>query len=243
MTHAELTDEEISRYHDAIVRQLFDFDDLCRKNNIEYMLSFGTLLGAVRHRGLIPWDDDIDIMMMESEFEKLLRTPLPDFLEIDQTRITKLNDKRFHYARAPRLDDWKPVFIDIFVLKETGSAAETLTRLLAWINARHDLPKGHPVRLFKSIVKYPLKLVRHLLRWLADRQSDKTRIRYTHHLYQDYSFPKSGMLPVARTLDFCGRKMPGPVRPENYLRIQYGDDFMTPTPPAQRRFRIHRIDF
>ncbi len=64
MTAPGLTDDELKRYHAAIVRQLFDFDDLCRENGIEYMLSFGTLLGAVRHKGLIPWDDDVDVMMM-----------------------------------------------------------------------------------------------------------------------------------------------------------------------------------
>lgn len=243
MTAPGLTDDELKRYHAAIVRQLFDFDDLCRANGIEYMLSFGTLLGAIRHKGLIPWDDDVDVMMMEEEFEKLLKVELPDFLEIDRTRITKLNDKRFRYARAPRLDDWKPVFIDIFVMKETGSMAEPLTRLLQWVNDRHKLPKGHPMRIFKSLVKYPLKPVRNLLRGWADRQAEKTRIRYTHHLYQDISFPKEKFLPVRRELDFCGRKMPGPSVPESYLGIQYGADFMTPLPPAERRFRVHRIDF
>lgn len=243
MTTPALTDEELARYHQAIVRQLFDFDDFCREHDIEYMLSFGSLLGAVRHKGLIPWDDDIDIMMMEEEFQKLLAAPLPEYLEIDRTNITKLNDKRFHYARAPKLDEWKPVFIDIFVLKETGPAAEMLTKLLLWVNARHKLPKGHPVRILKSIIKYPLKPIRHLLRWCADHQSQKSRIRYTHHLYQDFSFNKTAMMPISRTLDFCGRNMPGPAHPEHYLSIQYGTDYLIPTPPSLRRFRINRIDF
>ena len=243
MTAPGLTDDELKRYHAAIVRQLFDFDDLCRANGIEYMLSFGTLLGAVRHKGLIPWDDDVDVMMMEEEFEKLLKVELPDFLEIDRTRITKLNDKRFRYARAPRFGRLEARLHRHLRDEGDGSMAEPLTRLLQWINDRHKLPKGHPLRLLKSLVKYPLKPVRNLLRGLADRQVEKTRVRYTHHLYQDISFPKEEFLPVQRELDFCGRKMPGPCVPESYLGIQYGPDFMTPLPPAERRFRVHRIDF
>lgn len=243
MTQPGLTDDELKRYHAAIVQQLFDFDDLCRANDIEYMLAFGSLLGAVRHKGLIPWDDDVDIMMMESEFEKLLKVELPDFLEIDRTRITKLNDKRYHYARAPHLEMWKPIFIDIFVMKETGSLAELLTKILLWVDDRKKLPQRNPLRISKSILKYPIKPIRHLLRYLADRQQNKTRIRYCHHLYQDFSFSKDVLFPIRRDYVFNKKHLSGPYNPIPYLLTHYGKSYLTPTPPNQRRFRIHRIDF
>ena len=52
---------------------LKDFDQFCIDHDLSYFLTGGTLLGAVRHKGYIPWEDDIDIVMMCSDYQKLLR--------------------------------------------------------------------------------------------------------------------------------------------------------------------------
>ena len=48
------------------------FDEICRVNGIKYSITYGTLIGALRHKGFIPWDDDIDIMMSRDEYERFL---------------------------------------------------------------------------------------------------------------------------------------------------------------------------
>ncbi|WP_439108394.1 LicD family protein, partial [Alkalihalophilus pseudofirmus] len=54
----------------VLLEMLLEIDRVCKENDISYCLSMGTMLGAVRHGGFIPWDDDLDIAMMRPEYEK-----------------------------------------------------------------------------------------------------------------------------------------------------------------------------
>jgi lipopolysaccharide cholinephosphotransferase len=78
---------------------LIKFDEVCRMHSLRYFLAFGSLLGAVRHNGFIPWDDDIDVCMLRSDYDKLceLRDEFvnPYFLQLPG----KDNDYWFTFAK------------------------------------------------------------------------------------------------------------------------------------------------
>lgn len=66
-------------YKSILYKILLEIDAFCKKNNIRYSLTGGTLLGAIRHDGFIPWDDDIDIVMMRNDYEIFLsKYPIND---------------------------------------------------------------------------------------------------------------------------------------------------------------------
>ena len=68
----KLTKISIEELHKLLLNMLIYFDEVCNENGITYFLSGGTALGAIRERGFIPWDDDIDIMMPRNDYEKLV---------------------------------------------------------------------------------------------------------------------------------------------------------------------------
>lgn len=72
------------------LEMLLELDRICRKHNIIYFLSAGTVLGAVRHKGFIPWDDDLDTRMSRSEFEKFCKVCET---ELDTSRFFLQTDK------------------------------------------------------------------------------------------------------------------------------------------------------
>lgn len=81
------------------LRILHEVDDFCGKRGISYSLAYGTLLGAVRHKGYIPWDDDVDILMTRPNYERFI-AEFPSSEESLFSVASPETDKGFHYAFA-----------------------------------------------------------------------------------------------------------------------------------------------
>ncbi|MDR1373063.1 MAG: LicD family protein [Dysgonamonadaceae bacterium] len=123
-----------------ILNILSETDKILRRHNIHYWLGFGTLLGAVRHKGFIPWDDDLDICIMRKDRKKLtwiLNQELPPHL--------KAENYTYGFMKICDASD-KHIYIDIFSM-EKGSVALRKRLLiyrqaLAYINGRHSKKAG-----------------------------------------------------------------------------------------------------
>jgi len=124
-----LDNEHLHKLQGELLELLVEFDRVCKKNNIRYFLSCGTLLGAVRHHGFIPWDNDADVELFREDYEKfrlICETELKDeffFLDhnVDKNYFWpfgKLVKKNTSYERPNQgiLKQKNGICIDVFVL-------------------------------------------------------------------------------------------------------------------------------
>lgn len=113
----------------AIELQMLEkFDEVCKKYNFTYYAYYGTLLGAVRHQGFIPWDDDIDVVMFREDYEKFQVVAPTEFTEpyffqnsyTDQMLwfFSKIRDSRTTAIEFPARNLHQGIFIDIFPLDD-----------------------------------------------------------------------------------------------------------------------------
>ena len=90
---------DIEEYKKIVVNVLAQIDRICRENNLEYFLAYGTLIGAIRHNGFIPWDDDIDIIMMRDNYNKLREIICNGDYDIRFIDITTNPDTIYPYGK------------------------------------------------------------------------------------------------------------------------------------------------
>ncbi len=134
----EITHEELKQIQLGILDKVHDF---CEKNGITYFLSSGTLIGAVRHKGYIPWDDDLDLYMPRADYDKFIK--LFSANSPENTKLLSLEtDKKYQYPFAKVIDDRTEmveslfgenfkigVYIDIFPLE---CVPEGMRRFIFW---------------------------------------------------------------------------------------------------------------
>lgn len=153
-------------YHE--LDMLYITDKICRKYEIKYFLSFGSLIGAMRHNGFIPWDDDIDICMLRNDYNRFMEVApkeLPDYLFLQNPntdkdyyyRHAKLRNSNTTAIRASDLNNRFPfnqgIFLDIFPMDAVPNSKflKTIQYVGCWIyykymyfGVQYDYSKNHP---------------------------------------------------------------------------------------------------
>lgn len=123
------TEIDIQDLHFALLKLLKKFDSVCRTYGVDYSIGFGTMLGAIRHKGFIPWDDDVDIIITRENYQKLLGIPLEVYGEdfflqnvytdrgypYNTTRL-RLNNSSMIYEKWVMASFHQGIYIDIIPL-------------------------------------------------------------------------------------------------------------------------------
>lgn len=153
--------------HRILMILLKEFDRVCRKYNLKYFMNCGSLIGAVRHRALIPWDDDVDVAMFRKDYDSLLRHVHEEWdgREFEYVNYDELGDNLFHdfmsrlvykgislpndiYAKSePKLrkDLINKLNLDIYVLDNASDNIKYHNRQMLKIRALYGLAMGHRV--------------------------------------------------------------------------------------------------
>lgn len=239
----------IEELHEVQYQMLQYFDELCTNQGIRYCMGAGTLLGAVRHRGFIPWDDDIDVYMSLEDAKKLeksfhsedyfLQTPETDPESSYIMLRLRINGT---YMPQPPVDPvvniHKGVWMDIFVYTDAGksNAAKKLQlqlmRLLQSYRCRWYHAKAHPERkVHVFLTKLPSSLalsIDHcLLSAIQALGSEKSEDAFVMEVSEPYFLPKRYYENVVR-YPFEGGEFWGVQDYDSYLSSLYGSDYMTP---------------
>lgn len=244
---------------------LRELDRVCKKNNLKYTLSSGTCLGAVRHGGFIPWDDDIDVYMSWSDAEKLVENK-KDFAEKYFVQNYK-TDPQFpstHYRlcdsstscflrETEGMDLNHGIFIDIYIYypypdRKILAQKIILDSFIYRVLVAGNGPKNHG-KVAKILGKIVLNLYRGSIR---KKKIEKIENEYknnggTHYVAtyfgRDITLTKSILYPVEWFqnpcyLKFEDMKAPCPGNPKEYCKLQYGKTYMH-LPPKDKRYPHH----
>lgn len=238
------------------------FDQFCSENKIRYFLCNGTLLGSVKYKGFIPWDDDIDVMMPRKDYDR--------FIQLHKSKENKKllcqeKDEQYVFPFAKLMDTTTIIsnqttlkryvyglHIDIFPidywnenLKKSQKQASQIQRYLTYCGLSIAcFSKGR--NILRTCLKNALIFCTHLIGhkyYFKKLQQMVARVSYTQKrncgcvVWPVYG--KREVLPIdifsnSVMLEFEGFEFPAPIGYDTYLRSLYGNYEMDPPPKKQK---------
>lgn len=253
------TESHLRELQLALLDILRHIAQICERNDIPYWIDSGTLLGAVRHGGFIPWDDDIDICIRKEDlvrFEETVSRELPPHLFL---QTPKSDDQRLPFYKVRNLnsffveyrDDFgrsysKGIFIDIFPMEPSPSFGKKMAYFLSHEYSRSNsiLHAQHYYSLRSFIEFFYFGCRRSLCKflWLLLGLFTGRKKYYSYLLSHNgygISHLTSTIFPLSR-IDFEGESFSAPANSDLYLRDIYGDYHQLP--PEEKR-QTHAVFF
>lgn len=258
-------------YNTRIKNELLDildyFDKVCKENNLNYYLGGGTLLGSIRHNGIIPWDDDIDVYMPREDYEKLLKLKIDnDTFWLDSYKsnknnwypFSKIRNKKTEYleSEAKGYKGQQGMWIDIFPIDNTKNNKFSFlkTRKKIIKNCRKILSN----KCYKSIKDYddlkrkiyyiisaliPRKIVIYIREFMMkceNNQHNKYLISFgSRYKIEKQLHLKEKIFPLEKHL-YENKMYPVPKDYDYVLTKIYGEDYMK-LPPKEKRVTHHPL--
>ncbi len=241
-----------------------EIDRICKKHDITYFLVGGSMLGAVRHQGFIPWDDDMDIGMLRDDYDKFRRVcpkelkanlryqsfdcePTSHYI-FDKVR---LEDTYFNTAFSNRFNDIQNgIFIDVLVFDKTGNTKSAQRTHIKLVKIFRRLLNVRWVNVARKGIHYKasrrfLPLMRCVPYKFYHRCLDKALTLYHKNPKSRYLIDGVGLnlhkgaFPAEWFSDFIDMKYENmtfkvPVGYDGYLRMWYGDRYMELLPLSSR---------
>lgn len=258
----ELTLQELKEIEFSILKE---FDAFCKENNIRYFLAYGTLLGAIRYKKFIPWDDDVDVLVPREDYNRLLTL----FRDSEKYRLYAYEkDSRYLYPFAKICDTETVkcefgydngvdlgVDIDIFPLDAWDDDLEKAKKEMKYIKTNMEYLRltklkkpdsANPIKRFvKGIVMLFCKMhggeyyIKKIIN--ATCKEGQTGNNFvgckTWCVYGDRGIHRAQAFASAVEIEFEGQMFPAPVGYDEYLTDLYGD--YLPEPPKEKQKTHH----
>lgn len=244
-------DSKLRRNQMELLTILQDLSEICSKHGICWWLSSGTLLGAARHKGFIPWDDDIDIVMPRKDFKKLRKILLSEendkyFLHCIQSDIEYVNlYMKFRKKGVsvptlnPRTKHFKETgpFVDIFCIEYSSYWA-------AYVSKSIYYGLQHPTsyiknKVFRRVMVLLVEFISICVVIPVLRVLGKINPKHEYHYelgsgWPRHTFYMKDTFPLS-TAEFEGIEFPVPKDMDAYLTNVYGDWRTIPTEAVIRK--------
>lgn len=263
--------ENLIKLHNVLFEILEEVVKICEKNDLTYFLISGTLLGAIRHKGFIPWDDDLDIAMSRQDYEiflKLCQNQLKDNYYIHYhltdpnywlpfAKVRK-NGTIFEEKAVVSIKSHKGIFIDIFPLDNANKQRSVIQDIQAFLTKKISSiiihKRGLNIGKPKSLVKLLLFIIRPLKiqsmsifqqRIMSLNSNNKSKYFINLGSYYNYvneTMPKNKYYPPVQ-VEFNGKNFNAPNDWDYVLTRIYGNYMQLP--PVEKRVTHNpiRVEF